>query len=43
LDYIARLDPLFEKITKGEVKTEIENGTKKTIQEIFYKSLKNKY
>ena len=43
LNHIAGLEPLFEKITKGEVKTEIENGTKKTIQEIFYKSLKNKY
>ena len=36
LNHIAGLDPLFEKITKGEVKTKIENGTKKTIQEIFY-------
>ena len=36
LNHIAGLDPLFEKIKKGEVKTKIENGTKKTIQEIFY-------
>ena len=36
LKHIAGLYPLFEKITKGEVKTIIENGTKKTIQEINY-------
>ena len=49
LDHIARLDPLFEKITKGEVKTEIENGTKKKLSRKFFiplmekQSLKNKY
>ena len=36
LKCIEKLDPLFEKLQKGEVKTKIENGTKKTIQEIFY-------
>ena len=32
----CRVRSVIWKITKGEVKTKIENGTKKTIQEIFY-------
>ena len=35
LNHIAGLDPLFEKITKGEVKTKIENGTKKLSRKFF--------
>ena len=48
LNHIAGLDPLFEKITKGKVKTKIENGTKKLSRKLLIPlvtkhSLKNKY
>ncbi len=36
LDHIKKLDELFENIKKGEVQTKTENGTKKTLQGIFY-------
>ena len=36
LDHIKKLDELFENIQKGEVQTKTENGTKKTLQGIFY-------
>ena len=48
LNHIAGLDPLFEKITKGKVKTKIENGTKKKLSRkliiplVTKHSLKNK-